>query len=89
MVAPTTPDPDLSAMVPEKLPVAWPYMAGEMASVRAQAARKSVTLWVIVSAKPSADFGHFSFILVRFMFKPLFRKSAKVVLHGMLWIKLD
>jgi hypothetical protein len=54
-VAPETLDPDLSRTVPEKLPVAWPYMAGETASARAQATTEKNILWDVLLAKRWED----------------------------------
>src|SRR5271155_1140201 len=79
-VAPGTPDPDLSRTLPEKLPVAWPCMAGEIISARTQTTTRSSILWDFVSAEPSTDLGHFVPTIVHFIVKPLSTKSARVAL---------
>jgi hypothetical protein len=42
--APETFDPDLSTTVPEKLPVPWPYMGGEIAEPLAMKMRRRKAL---------------------------------------------
>ena len=57
-VAPGIPDPDLSRILPEKFPVAWPCMAGEIISVRTQITARRRILWDFVSAEPSIESFH-------------------------------
>ena len=79
-VAPTTLDPDWSRTLPEKLPVAWPYIAGDAANASAQAAAIKNTLRHILFGEFLVDFGRPAPIIVRFIVKPLSITSDKVVL---------
>jgi hypothetical protein len=63
-------DPDLSRTVPEKLPVAWPCKAGQMANKRAKATTKSEVLSEIIFVKPSIKCGHWPFLTMRFITTP-------------------
>ena len=70
-------DPDLSTTLPEKLPVAWPYIAGETASARAHAATRRDIRCSVLLARPSEGFEHSALIIVRFIVKPLSITSTK------------
>jgi hypothetical protein len=78
-VAPAMPDPDLSETFPEKLPVAWPRMAGHIIRVTMQITMESSSLWDLVSAS-STEIGHLVSTIVCCIQNP-FDSLAKVVLH--------
>src|ERR1700733_12691696 len=81
MIAPGTPAPDLSSTLPEKLPVAWPYMAGEVISAKTQTTTRSIILWDFVSAEPSTDLGRLVLTIVRFIVKPLSTNRLGLLLN--------
>jgi hypothetical protein len=86
MVAPGITAPDLSTTLPEKLPVAWPWMAGETMSAKTHAPARSSSLRGFASsilqdfesAESSTGLGHFALTIVRFIVKPLFKNSDEV-----------
>jgi hypothetical protein len=83
-VAPGTPDPDLSRTLPDKLPVAWPYMVGETISARRQATTRSSILWDLLPVELSTDLGHVVPTIVRFIVKPLSTNRLGWLLHRLL-----
>jgi hypothetical protein len=77
--APAIPDPDLSRTLPEKLPVAWPCMAGWIISAKTQKTTRARILWDLVPAEASTDLGNLVRTMLRFIVNPFLTNLATVV----------
>ena len=77
MLAPGIDDPDLSVTFPEKFPVAWPRMAGDIIRTTMQTTMESSSLWDLVSAS-SIEIGHLVSTIVCSIRQNPFDSLAKV-----------